>query len=68
MLFMKKILVLFLILISYISLFAQTQSVNKPKLVVLITIDGLKSEHLSIMYDRLCSGGFTHILNHGTYV
>lgn len=68
MLFMKKILVLFVILISCISLFAQTQSVNKPKLVVLITIDGLKSEHLSIMYDRLCSGGFKHILNHGTYV
>ena len=68
MLFMKKILVLFVILISCISLFAQTQSVNKPKLVVLITIDGLKSEHLSIMYDRLCSGGFKHIINHGTYV
>ncbi len=64
---MRKIL-LFVFLLSTFSVFARINNNNKPRLVVFITVDGLKSEHLSILYNRFGESGFKQIINNGVYV
>ena len=49
-------------------LFAQTTDYNKPKLVVAINIDGLKNEHLTLLYNRLSEGGLRRIVDGGISV
>ncbi|MDR3327057.1 MAG: alkaline phosphatase family protein [Prevotellaceae bacterium] len=38
---------------------------NKPKLVVVIVVDGLQSTHLSALWNRFENGGFKRIISQG---
>lgn len=58
-----RLIVVFLLVNSIVS--AQMTDYTKPKLVVLVSIDGLKSEHLTMLYNHFGEGGFKQLINGG---
>lgn len=47
---------------------AQSRSLHKPKLAVIITVDGLQDEHIATLWNSFGSGGFKRIIGEGTYI
>ena len=65
---MKKTLIFFISIFFGINAFAQNFQPNKkPTLAVVITIDGLQSEHLATLWDGFQSGGFKRAVNSGFF-
>jgi len=66
---MKKIVVFFLSLFAFGNLFAQqsTDTVARPRLIVTIAIDGLRSDYLSTLWDEFEQGGFRRLIRNGAY-
>lgn len=64
---LKKIIVA-LLLASSLSAFAQqTDSVQRPKLIVSIAVDGLRSDVISLLWNELSSGGLRRMIRDGSY-
>ncbi|MGC9151144.1 MAG: alkaline phosphatase family protein [Microbacter sp.] len=63
---MKKLIVSFLILLLFVplSLFGSTH-LDKPRLVVFIVVDGLKTEHIHTLWNDLNKGGFKRLYQQG---
>jgi predicted AlkP superfamily pyrophosphatase or phosphodiesterase len=60
----KNLFAIFFLLITGFS-FGQTQSLNRPKLVVGIVVDQMRWDYLYRYYDRYGNGGFKRLLNEG---
>lgn len=64
---LKKIITAVLFFFS-LSLFAQqTDSVQRPKLIVTIAVDGLRSDVISLLWNELSSGGLRRMIREGSY-
>ena len=64
----RKIVLLFLSLSVFaFSLSANNRKSDKPKLVVMITIDGLQSELLDRYWNSFGEDGFKRLINDGYY-
>jgi len=57
---MRKIAVL---LLAVLSIAAQGQSLNRPKLVVGLVVDQMRWDYLYRYYDRYGDGGFRRLLS-----
>ena len=64
---MKRVLSLFIACLMALSVVAEIVDIRKPRLVVFITIDGLKSDHFYRLYDRFSDGGFKKIIDDGCF-
>lgn len=64
----KKIVFALLITLLALPLSSQITEIKKPKLVVFITIDGLKSDHLYRLYDRFGKDGLRLIMEQGSFL
>lgn len=63
-----KILTCLIVLTLCISAHAQIFSnYNKPRLTVIISIDGLQNEHIAAFWDTFEQGGFKQIIGNGFY-
>ncbi len=64
---MKKILPLLFLLFS-VTIFAQrTDTIARPKLIVNIAIDGLRSDYISLFWNNLDAHGFRRLIREGNY-
>ena len=41
---------------------------NRPKMIVNIVIDGLRSDYIAVLSDDLSDGGFRRIIGNGSYI
>jgi hypothetical protein len=65
---MNKFFIILLGIFLTANIFSQNFSPNrKPKLAVVIVIDGLQSEHLSMLWDGFEGGGFKRAVNSGFF-
>ncbi len=55
-------------LLLAISLLAQSSPYKKPRLVLFITIDGMKTEHISALYQKFKEGGLKKLISDGAYL
>src|SRR5882724_6375497 len=55
--------IFFLLIAGFVS--GQTQSLNRPKLIVGIVVDQMRWDYLYRYYDRYGNGGFKRLLNEG---
>jgi predicted AlkP superfamily pyrophosphatase or phosphodiesterase len=62
---MKPVLAFFICLLLYSGVFAQTSSVQRPRLVVGIVIDQMRWDYLYRYYERYSEGGFRRLMNRG---
>lgn len=62
---MKKIFVLLTLCLCTISIEAQTQFNEKPKLVVGIVVDQMRWDYLGRYYDRFTADGFRRMIDQG---
>lgn len=51
-----------------LSIFAQTSSLRKPKLVVFISVEGLEDEHVATLWNSFGNNGFKRLIGGGTYI
>ncbi len=63
---MKKICLLFALLINLCPLVGAKNHPIPPKVVIGIHIDGLNRDYLTLFYNQLSSGGFKRIMQEGT--
>ncbi|MDR1678661.1 MAG: alkaline phosphatase family protein [Prevotellaceae bacterium] len=65
---MKKLSICILFACLFGSISAQKHEVNeRPRLVVTIAIDGLRSDYLTMLWNGLSEGGFRRLINDGSY-
>ena len=68
MLLIKKLFVLSLSIVFLGNVFSQTRIPSeKPKLVVGIIIENMRSEYLTLYANKFGKGGFRKLINEGTY-
>ncbi|CAN0459655.1 unnamed protein product, partial [Phaeothamnion confervicola] len=62
---MKQLISIFLLLLSFSSLFAQKSENDRPKIVVGIVVDQMRQEYLYRFNNKFGEGGFKRMMNEG---
>lgn len=66
--FNKSINILLIFCLLPLLLWAQPQALRKPKLTVVIAVEGLKSDHIATLWNVFGNGGFKRIIGEGAYI
>lgn len=63
--FLRKIIPFFIFLFSALSITAQPSTVERPRLVVGIMVDGLQQKHIDLLWNYFDPSGFKKIVGQG---